>query len=161
MDLGHNDITDASKLQHYINLMRLAEMVATVAHEGQMDKGGRDYINHPQIVSSYCKTTYAKIVGWLHDVVEDTDVTLDDLRRLGFDEFLIEALRCVTKEDGYDEDEYYARIKANPIAKEVKLADLKHNTDMSRILPDAPQEFKDKMLHKNEYYKSRILYLTT
>lgn len=161
MYLGKNDFKTKDEILHFTNLLNLAEAIAASVHEKQVDKVGAPYILHPQTVSSYCETTYAKIVGYLHDVVEDTDVTLNDLKRLGFDDFLLEALRCVTKEDGFDEDEYYLRIKNNPIAKEVKLADLKHNTDLSRLPDSSNQELLDKMLKKNEYYKSRILYLNS
>ena len=139
---------------HFISLLELAKSIAVVAHENQFDKSGRPYINHPETVAAYCETTYAKIVGWLHDVVEDTPVTLEALKLLGFDDFLLEALRCVTKEEGYDEKEYYARIKANPIAREVKLADLKHNIDLSRL-----KNITEKDIKRNEKYKANIEYL--
>lgn len=142
------------------NFLKLAEAIATVAHEGQVDKGGHPYINHPRTVSSFCTTIEGKIVGWLHDVVEDTPITINTLRNLGFNEEILEALRCVTKEDGYNEDEYYLRIKNNSIAKEVKLADLKHNTDLSRIPADMDEAFKEKMMKKREKYLKRIEYLS-
>ena len=88
--------------------------------------------------------------------MEDTDVTLDALREYGFNEDILMALDLVTKKKGpdYDEDLYYEKIKTNPIAREVKLADLKHNSDISRI--PHPTE---KDIQKIEYYKSRIEYL--
>lgn len=143
------------------NHLKLAEAIATVAHEGQVDKGGHPYINHPRTVSGFCTTLEGKIVGWLHDVVEDTPITLDTIRNLGFDEKIVEALRCVTKEAGFDEKEYYLRIKKNPIAREVKLADLKHNTDLSRIPQDAPEALKTKMLKKREKYLEHMEYLNS
>ena len=120
--------------EHFEQLLQLAEEIATKAHEGQTDKAGVAYIYHPRTVSAYCTSIHGKIVGWLHDVIEDTNVTIEDLQRQGFDDFLLEALDLVTKPKvGYDEAVYYERIKKNALAKEVKLADLKHNSDMSRI----------------------------
>lgn len=147
--------------QHYKELLQLAEKIATKAHTGQLDKAGVPYIYHPQIVSSYCESIYGKIVGWLHDVIEDTDVTMEDLRAQGFDEFLLEALDCVTKPKvGYDEKAYYDRIKRNPLAKEVKLADLKHNSDMSRIPQGISEEERRKWIIRKEKYLEHIEFLT-
>ncbi len=143
-------------------MLQLAERVATDAHEGQLDKAGVAYIYHPRTVSGYCESLPAKIVGWLHDVIEDTDVTMNDLRDMGFDEFLLEALDCVTKpKTGYNENVYYARIKANPLAKEVKLADLRHNSDMSRIPEGITPEEHEKWIMRKEKYLEHIQYLTT
>ncbi len=145
---------------HYKQLLLLAQEIATKAHEGQVDKAGVPYIHHPKTVASFCSSIQGKIVGWLHDVVEDTDVTMDDLRAQGFDEELLEALDCVTKpETGYDERVYYERIKANPLAKEVKLADLKHNSDMSRIPEGLSKEQHAKWIRRKEKYLEHIAYL--
>lgn len=148
-------------MEHYNELLILAEKIATKAHMGQVDKAGVPYIEHPKTVASYCTTEYAKIIGWLHDVVEDTDVTLDDLRKQGFDEFLLEALDCVTKPKiGYDETAYYKNIKQNEIAREVKLADLKHNSDMSRIPSGISEAEREKWIQKKKKYMEKIEYLT-
>ena len=146
--------------EHYEQLLQLAEEIATKAHEGQLDKAGIAYIYHPKTVSSYCTSIYGKIVGWLHDVIEDTDVTIDDLRAQGFDEFLLEALDCVTKpKTGYNEDVYYERIKNNNLAKEVKLADLKHNSDMSRIPSGISEAEYKKWVVRKEKYLEHIRFL--
>lgn len=141
---------------YYEKMLALAETIAVNAHKSQWDKGGHPYINHPRFVSAHCTSPESRIVGMLHDVVEDTDVTLDALREYGFSEDILMALDLVTKKKGpdYDEDLYYEKIKTNPIAREVKLADLKHNSDISRI--PHPTE---KDIRKTEYYKSRIEYL--
>lgn len=141
---------------YYEKMLALAEAIAVEAHKGQFDKGGHPYINHPRFVSAHCTSPEAKIVGMLHDVIEDTDVTLDMLKEYGFNDDILTALDLVTKKKGpdYDEDIYYKKIKANPVAREVKLADLTHNSDISRI-PN-PTE---KSIQKTEYYKSRIKYL--
>lgn len=144
----------------YEQLLLLAQKIATKAHEGQVDKAGVPYIQHPQTVSSYCSSIEGKIVGWLHDVIEDTDVTMEDLRMQGFDEELLKALDCVTKpEVGYDESVYYERIKNNPLAKEVKLADLKHNSDMSRMPQGLSEEQYAKWIRRKEKYAGHIAYL--
>lgn len=146
---------------HYERLLLLAQEIATKAHEGQVDKAGVPYIDHPRTVSSFCSSLQGKIVGWLHDVVEDTDVTMEDLRAQGFDEELLEALDCVTKpKSGYNEKVYYERIKANALAKEVKLADLKHNSDMSRIPEGLSEEQYEKWIKRKEKYMEHIKYLT-
>ena len=142
-------------MQHKIHLLKIAEEIATVAHKGQVDKAGVDYINHPRTVASMCNSIDAKIVGWLHDVVEDTDVTFEDLKNSGFPENILEALRCVTKEENYQLDDYYLRIKKNELAKEVKLADLTHNSDLSRIPETMSEELKNKMKQK---YQKYVLY---
>ncbi len=135
-------------------LLIKAKKIAYKAHEGQLDKAGMPYIEHPLVVSSRCRTMDAKIVGALHDVIEDTAVTYEELRKEGFPEYLLEALRCVTKEMDWKEDEYFKRIKENPIAKEVKIQDLLHNLDVNRILDDT-----DKMKNKRIKYEKALLYL--
>lgn len=158
---GVAEMDNNINIEHFEALLKLAEALAKVAHEGQVDKVGRPYFLHPKAVSENCNTIYGKIVGWLHDVVEDTSVTCQDLLSIGFDDFLVEAVCCVTKEKGYDLDNYYKRIKNNPIAKEVKLADLKHNTDPSRIPEDANSDFKKKMAEKYKKYQEYIAYLNS
>ena len=95
-----------------MNDLNKALEIATKAHKGQFDKAGKQYINHPITVSSKCNTLEAKIVGLLHDVVEDTDVTLEYLKEF-FSEDIIEAIRLVTKVDPLDINEYYKNIKNN------------------------------------------------
>ena len=141
-------------------MIKLAEQIARKAHNGQFDKAGRPFIEHPQFVSGRCVTEKAKIAGWLHDVVEDTEVTLEDLRTHGFDEDVIEAVRCVTKTGTFDENTYYFGIHNNPVAKEVKLADLTHNMDLSRIPEGATKEYIDEMVKKRDNYMRYYNYLT-
>lgn len=98
---------------YYEKMLALAETIAVNAHKSQLDKGGHPYINHPRFVSAHCTSPESRIVGMLHDVVEDTDVTLDALREYGFNEDILIALDLVTKKKGpdYDEDIYYEKIK--------------------------------------------------
>lgn len=108
--------------------------IATEAHRGQFDKAGNDYIGHPLRVMEAGKTTEEKIVGVLHDVVEDTDWTFERLAVEGFSGEIIEALRCVTKlSENEPYDKFIARVKENPLAVAVKLNDLSDNMDIRRL----------------------------
>jgi (p)ppGpp synthase/HD superfamily hydrolase len=110
-----------------------AKHIATRAHQGQIDKAGQPYISHPEFVASQVTGDEAKAVAWLHDVIEDTPITFDDLRSEGLSETVIEAVAALTKQDSESYETYLKRVAANPIAKAVKLADLKHNMDTSRL----------------------------
>ena len=108
--------------------------IATEAHRGQFDKAGNDYIGHPLRVMAAGKTTEEKIVGVLHDVVEDTDWTFERLAAEGFSAEVIEALRYVTRlseKESYGK--FIARVKENPLAVAVKLNDLSDNMDIRRL----------------------------
>ena len=108
--------------------------IAIEAHRGQLDKAGNDYINHPLRVMAASKSAEEKIVGVLHDVVEDTDWTFEMLADEGFSNEIIEALRCVTKlSDSEPYDKFIARVKTNPLAVAVKLNDLSDNMDIRRL----------------------------
>jgi (p)ppGpp synthase/HD superfamily hydrolase len=108
--------------------------IATEAHRGQFDKVGNDYIQHPLRVMAAGKTTDEKIVGVLHDVVEDTDWTFEQLAAEGFSSEVIEALHCVTKlSDSEPYDKFIARVKTNKLAVAVKLNDLMDNMDIRRL----------------------------
>ena len=108
--------------------------IATEAHRGQFDKAGKDYIGHPLRVMAAGKTTEEKIVGVLHDVVEDSDWTFERLAAEGFSAEVIEALRCVTKlSENEPYDRFISRVKENPLAVAVKLNDLTDNMDIRRL----------------------------
>lgn len=108
--------------------------IAVKAHKGQTDKYGNPYILHPMRVMGMGRTDDEKIVGILHDVVEDSEWTFDDLRREGFPERIIQALDCVTKRsDDEDYDKFVARTRTNPLAIRVKLNDLTDNMDIRRM----------------------------
>ncbi len=108
--------------------------IATEAHRGQFDKAGNDYIQHPLRVMAAGKTTDEKIVGVLHDVVEDTDWTFEQLAAEGFSSDVIEALQCVTKlSETEPYDKFIARVKTNKLAVAVKLNDLTDNMDIRRL----------------------------
>ena len=108
--------------------------IATEAHQGQFDKAGRDYIGHPLRVMEMGKTEEEKIVGVLHDVIEDTDWTFERLAEEGFSDEVIAALRCVTKiSENENYDDFIDRVKKNPLAVAVKINDLTDNMDIRRL----------------------------
>lgn len=108
--------------------------IATEAHKGQFDKAGRDYIGHPLRVMEMGKTEEEKIVGILHDVIEDTDWTFEKLADEGFSDEVIAALRCVTKiSENENYDDFIDRVKKNPLAVAVKINDLTDNMDIRRL----------------------------
>lgn len=134
--------------------IKLAYAISLVAHKGQVDKSGKDYINHPLTVASFCENDEEKIVALLHDVVEDTNITLDDLK-LFFEDNIIEALNLLTHKSNEDYFEYLKKIKTNPLAKAVKLNDLKHNMDITRF--ENPSERDYERIEKK--YKPAVKFL--
>jgi hypothetical protein len=111
-----------------------ALQIAAKAHEGQKEKNGQPYILHPLRVMNSVEGEEAKIVAVLHDVIEDTSVTADDLRREGFRESVVDAVRCVTHRKDESYADYVIRCNGNDVARQVKLADLEDNSRPSRAL---------------------------
>ena len=108
--------------------------IATEAHKGQYDKAGNDYIGHPLRVMDMGRTEEEKIVGVLHDVVEDTEWTFAQLAAEGFSQEVIDALHCVTKlSENENYDDFIERVKKNPLATAVKINDLSDNMDIRRL----------------------------
>jgi GTP diphosphokinase / guanosine-3',5'-bis(diphosphate) 3'-diphosphatase len=114
-------------------MFALALSVAKKAHRGQYDKSGKNYIHHPITVSDMLDTPLLKTVGLLHDVVEDSDFSLSDLKNLGFSKKVISAVDAISKRDGETYSHYVSRVKKNKIAMQVKIADATHNSDLTRI----------------------------
>lgn len=111
----------------------LAYNIAKKAHKGQVDKAGKDYIYHPMTVASNVGNDEdAIIVALLHDVIEDTDITINDLKDQ-FSDAVIKALVCVTHKENEPYMTYVKRCATNKIAKKVKIADLETNMDLSRL----------------------------
>lgn len=110
-----------------------AHEVAKKAHFGQTDRAGIDYIKHPETVASFVTTDEEKAVAYLHDVIEDTTLTLLDLKKEGFSKNIIEAVDILTKKKGQDYQSYLNLVKTNELARVVKLADLRHNSDLTRL----------------------------
>ena len=121
----------------------IACAIARKAHEGQTDKAGAPYIEHPAHVASQVEGDTAKAVAWLHDVVEDTPLTFDDLRAAGNDDDVIAALRLLTHDKRVPYLDYVANLKHNELAHAVKLADLAHNSDLGR-LPEVTQADRER-----------------
>lgn len=117
-------------------------IVAAKAHMGQLDKGGQPYILHPVRVMLQCKTIEEKTVALLHDVLEDTPVTVADLRQAGFPEEVVDAVVCLTKGEQEDYMAYIERVCNNPLAMGVKLADLADNMDLKRLPGLTPRDFQ-------------------
>lgn len=135
-------------------LINKAIETAAKAHDGQFDKAGQPYIYHPLRVMFYAEgDEKVKCAAVLHDVMEDSPVTEYDLKKLGFDDEIITALKLLTRSEGQDYFEYVKNLKGNPIAKAVKLADLKDNMDMSRIKEPKERDF----LRLEKYKKAKAL----
>ena len=116
----------ASELEKALSL-------ALKAHQGQKDKSGQPYILHPVRVMLQFQEAEARIVALLHDVLEDSDISIDELQQAGFGTKIIEAVRCLTRKPNEEYLDYIRRIKENPLARKVKLADLKDNLDVNRL----------------------------
>lgn len=114
-------------------LYQQALAIAKDAHKGQVDKAGVAYIHHPLYVASLVEGELAKTIALLHDVVEDSGWTLEDLRKEGLPEEVVQAVGILTKKRNENYEEYILRVKQNPLARQVKLADLQHNSDLSRL----------------------------
>lgn len=116
-------------------MLNSAILLAVQAHAGQYDKGGNPYVLHVLKVMHYTKTQDEELqcIAVLHDVVEDSNVTWWDLREQGMSERVINAVRALTKIPGQGYDEYREGVFANVDAMIVKLADLRHNTDIRRL----------------------------
>ncbi len=121
------------------------------AHKNQVDKSEIPYVFHPFHLAEQMETEETTIVALLHDVVEDTDYTIEDLAEMGFSESVITAISLMTHDDAVEYMDYVLAIKENPIARAVKLADLKHNSDLSRL--DCIDE---KALARKEKYAKAI-----
>lgn len=125
------------------------------AHKDQVDKSGTPYVFHPFHLAEQMKDEPSTIVALLHDIVEDTAYTLEDLREMGFEDAILEALLLLTHEKDLPYMEYVARIKTNPISTAVKLADLRHNSDLSRL-----DSVDEAALRRKEKYMAAIRLLT-
>lgn len=138
-----------------------AIQLAAIHHAGGKDKMGKPYILHPLRVMSSLGldvTDAHRIVAVLHDTIEDTELTADDLYEEGFSEEIVTAVLLLTKTSDYDEDEYFRKIMNNPIARAVKIKDLEDNMDIRRIINKADLGQKD--LERIKKYNRRHHQLT-
>ncbi len=126
----------------YELLLQRAIAIAAKAHEGQVDKAGNPYLDHPLFVMENVNFLEEKIVAVLHDAVEDSELTLDQLRSEGFPESIVKAIEAITKIEGEAYAAYLERVIANPIALRVKIADVTHNLDIRRIANPTEADFQ-------------------
>ena len=123
-------------------LLIFAIAIANQAHAGQLDKAGKPYISHPLTVMAQMDTLETKIVAVLHDAIEDSDLAIADLVRQGFPKFITDAIAAITKLKGEQYADYILRVKSNAIARQVKIADVTHNMDISRIVNPTEKDFQ-------------------
>ena len=135
----------------YTPMTQRAMKLCFAAHRDQTDKSGMPYVFHPFHLAEQMTDELTTVTAFLHDVVEDTPYTLDDLRGMGFPDEVIGALTLLTHDPAVPYLDYVAKIGSNPIAKAVKLADLRHNNDLTRL--DNPS---DKDLARVEKYRKAI-----
>ena len=139
----------------YTRLTKKALKISFNAHKNQVDKSGIPYVYHPFYLAEQMDDEYSTCVALLHDVVEDTNISIDDLKSEGFPIEVINAIELMTHDDSVPYLDYVKTIKTNPIASKVKLADLKHNSDLSRL-----DVVDNKALERVEKYKKAINILT-
>ena len=129
--------------------------ISLKAHQGQTDKSGMPYFLHPFYVAEHMEDEEETCAALLHDVVEDTDLTLEDLRRAGMPERVVEAVDLLTHREGTDYFEYVRGLSGNRIARTVKLHDLEHNMDLGRI----DHVTQEDILRSEKYRKARAVLL--
>ena len=134
----------------YTELTKKAIRIMFDAHKNQKDKSGLPYVFHPFVVANNLDDEYSIVVALLHDVVEDTEITFIDLEK-EFPKEIIEALKLLTHNDNDDYFEYIKKIKTNPLATKVKISDLTHNSDLSRM-----NEITEYDLKRQEKYKKAL-----
>lgn len=142
----------------YTALTNKAMQIAYNAHHGQFDCNGVPYIFHPYHLAEQMCSEITVCAALLHDVVEDTDITIEQLENI-FPKEVTEALKLLTHDDNTDYFEYIRAIKSNPVAKAVKMADLMHNSDQSRIV-DKKAVSAEKLEHWNKKYTKAIQILS-
>ena len=117
----------------YTEMTKKALILSFEAHKNQVDKSGIPYVYHPFHLAEQMNTEEETIAALLHDVVEDTHFSIEDIKAEGFADNIVEALSLLTHDESIPYMDYVAKIKHNRIAKAVKLADLRHNSDLSRL----------------------------
>lgn len=120
-------------------------------HKNQLDKSGLPYIFHPFHLAEQMDDEDSTIVALLHDIIEDTDTSIEDIKRLGVSDSVIESLLLLTHNKDIDYFDYVKNLSNNSLAKKVKLADLKHNSDITRL-----NKVTDKDIERIEKYKKAI-----
>ena len=139
----------------YTEQTKKAILLAFQAHEGQKDRSGLPYVMHPIHLAEQMTTEDACVVAMLHDVLEDTDMTVEDLRAHDFSEKQIHAVELLTRTKEEDYFEYIRRLKDDPLARSVKLADLAHHMDRTRL-----KDWTDQDETRREKYAEALRILT-
>lgn len=135
----------------YTEKTKLALRICFECHKDQVDKSGMPYVFHPFHIAEQMDTEDACCVALLHDVLEDTQTTVEDLCQYGFNGTILKALELLTHNKETPYFDYILNLKTNALAKKIKLADLKHNSDLTRL-----SEIKSEDLARNEKYKKAI-----
>ena len=138
----------------YNEQFQIALELAVEKHKNQTDKAGNPYILHPLHVMENVNSKEGKIVAILHDIIEDTDVTEDYLLKIRLSKRIVDAVVALTRSEDIDYQEYIKKLSSNPLAKEVKLADLEHNMDLKRL-----PTLEEKDLDRNRKYQIAYHYL--
>ena len=138
----------------YNEQFQIALELAVEKHKNQTDKAGNPYILHPLQVMENVNSKEGKIVAILHDIIEDTDITEDYLLKIGLSKRIVDAVVALTRSEDMDYQEYIKNLSSNPLAKEVKLADLEHNMDLKRL-----PTLEEKDLERNRKYQIAYHYL--
>lgn len=146
---------DEAKLQDFVKSQyKLALKIATEAHKGQKDKGGADYILHPLKVAELCEHDICRIIALLHDVIEDCGLTDTELDEKGIYPIIHIRVDLLTHKARQTYREYLEKVAEDPYAREVKIADLTHNMDISRIPNPTEADYK-----RIEKYKKALEFL--
>ena len=138
----------------YTPMTKKALRLCFDAHREQVDKTGLPYVFHPFHLAEQMKDEASTVCALLHDVVEDTDYTLDDLRSMGYPDEVVDALALLTHDPAVPYMDYVKIIARNPIARKVKMADLRHNSDLSRM-----DEIDEWAVKRTAKYQKALRYL--
>lgn len=138
----------------YNEQFQIALELAVEKHKNQTDKAGNPYILHPLHVMENVNSKEGKIVAILHDIIEDTDITENYLLKIGLSKRIVDAVVALTRSEDMDYQEYIKNLSSNPLAKEVKLADLEHNMNLKRL-----PTLEEKDLERNRKYQIAYHYL--
>ena len=139
----------------YTNLTKKALKLCFEAHRDQVDKTGMPYVYHPFYIAEQMTDELSTVCALLHDVIEDTEYTFDDLSKMGFPKEVIEVLTLLTHDESVPYMDYIKNLSVNQPARQVKLADLRHNSDLTRL-----DEIDSYSLKRNEKYLLAIEFLT-
>lgn len=141
----------------YTEATKKAMRLAYRAHHGQMDLGGVPYVFHPYHLAEQMQTEETVCAALLHDVLEDTLLTANDLEREGFSPAIVQAVVHLTHEKQVPYEEYVRQLAADPIARAVKMADLRHNSDETRWPKE--EAGTERVLSRREKYRKALAFL--